>query len=112
MEVLDKDVNGTNDDKEEDRTKNTKEAIPKYLSFFKGVMDSYDLLPLHVNRETLQGYKMIKFISKKLVRNSIEMLRNLAEKDESKEEKDDEVDDKTKGVDINENREIVETDND
>ena len=62
--------------------------------------------------ETLQKSKIIKVISKKLVRKAIEMLRNLAEKDESKEEKDGNIGDDTKEVDFNENREVVETDND
>ena len=44
-------------------------------------MDSDDLLPLNVNRETLQESKIIKVIPKKLVRKAIEMLRKLAEKD-------------------------------
>ena len=47
-------------------------------------MDSENLLPLNVNRETLHESKIIKFISKKLVRKSIEIMRKLAEKDESK----------------------------
>ena len=52
-------------------------------------MDSDKLLPLNVNRETLQESKIIKVISKKLARKAIEILRKLAENDESKEEKDD-----------------------
>ena len=40
------------------------------------------------------------------------MLCKLAEKDESKKEKDDDIDDEIKEMDINENREVVETDND
>ena len=65
--------------------------MPKYLSFVKGVLDSYDLLPLNVNRETMLESKIIKVISKRLLRKSTEMLRKLAEKDESKEEKDDKL---------------------
>ena len=71
-------------------------------------MDSDDLLPINVNRETLQESNIIKVISKKLVRKAIDMLRKLAEKDESKKEKDDGIDSETKEVDINE---VVETDN-
>ena len=52
--------------------------MPRNLSFFKGVMDSNDLLPLNVNRDTLQESKIIKVVPKKLVRKAIEMLRNLA----------------------------------
>ena len=67
-------------------------------------MDSDDLIPLSVNRETLQESKIIKVISKKLVSKAIEILRKLAEKDESKKEKDYDIDNETKEVDINENR--------
>ena len=37
------------------------------------------------------------------------MLHKLVDKDESKEEKDDGIDDKTKEMEINNNREVVET---
>ena len=63
--------------------------MPKYFSFFRGVVDSDDLIPLNVNRNTLQESKIIKVVSKKLVSKAIEILRKLVEKDESKEEKDD-----------------------
>ena len=79
-----KDVDGLNDNEEEDRPSKTKEEIPKNLSFVKVVVDSDDLLPLNINRETLQKSKSIKVTSKKLVRKVIEMLHKLAEKDESK----------------------------
>ena len=52
--LLDDDVDGTNDEEEEDTTMKTKEKIPKNLIFSKGVVDSDNLLPLNVNRETLQ----------------------------------------------------------
>ena len=42
--------------------------MPKNLSFVKGVMDSDKLLPLNINRETLQESRIIKVIPKKLVR--------------------------------------------
>ena len=45
--------------------------MPNNLSFVKGVVDSNDLLPLNVNRETLQESNIIKFVSKKLVRKAI-----------------------------------------
>ena len=53
LEVSDEDVDGTNNNEEEDRPKKTKEGMPKKLIFFKGVVDSSDLLSLNVNRETL-----------------------------------------------------------
>ena len=80
MEVLDKDVNGTNDEEEEDGTKKTNEVMPKYLSFVKGVVESNGILSLNVNKKTLQESKIIKVIYKKLVRKSTLMLRKLAEK--------------------------------
>ena len=50
LEVSDKDVDGMNDDEDKDRLKNTKEEMPKNLSFVKRVVDSNDLLRLNVNR--------------------------------------------------------------
>ena len=111
LEVSDEDADRTNDEKEEDRPKKTKEEMPKNLIFVKGVVDSDDLITLNVNRETLQESKIIKVISKKLVRKAIEMLHKLAEKDESKKEKDNDIDNDTKEVEAKENREVADTDN-
>ena len=64
------------------------ELMPRYLNFIKGVVDSDDL-PLNVSREQLQQMKMIKVMSKKLVRKAIEMIKALAD---DEEEDDDEYD--------------------
>jgi heat shock protein beta len=62
-------------------TEEFEELMPRYLNFIKGVVDSDDL-PLNVSREQLQQLKMIKVMSKKLIRKAIEMIRALAEEDE------------------------------
>ena len=61
--------------------------MPKYLNFVKGVVDSDDL-PLNVSREQLQQMKMIKVMSKKLVRKTIDMIQDIA--DQSYEYEDEE----------------------
>merc|ERR1711968_381467 len=67
------------------------ELLPRYLGFVRGVVDSDDL-PLNVSREQLQQNKIMKVISKKLVRKVLELMKKLAKEDESgeDEEKDDE----------------------
>jgi len=68
------------------------ELLPKYLNFVRGVVDSDDL-PLNVSREQLQQNKIMKVISKKLVRKVLELMKKLAkegdgDEDEDEEEKD------------------------
>jgi len=58
------------------------EFFPHYLSFVSGVVDSDDI-PLNVSRETLQQSKLLKIISKKIVRKCIEMFRKLQEDDKN-----------------------------
>jgi heat shock protein beta len=89
-------------------TEEFEDLMPKYLNFIKGVVDSDDL-PLNVSREQLQQMKMIKVMSKKLVRKAIDMLKTMAEEeedddddeydeeDEKKEEKDGDEENKEDG---------------
>merc|ERR1711959_62334 len=77
------------------------ELLPRYLNFVRGVVDSDDL-PLNVSREQLQQNKIMKVISKKLVRKVLELMKKLAkegdgdDEDEDKEEDEDKSDDKDK----------------
>merc|ERR1719469_1083602 len=73
-------------------TEEFEELMPRYLNFIKGVVDSDDL-PLNVSREQLQQMKMLKVMSKKLIRKAIEMVRKLAE-DEDEDEKTEDGEDK------------------
>ena len=67
------------------------DLMPRYLNFVKGIVDSDDL-PLNVSREHLQQLKMIRVMSRKLVRKTIEMIRRLAEFNEEEVDADTEED--------------------
>lgn len=73
-------------------TEEFEDLMPRYLNFIKGVVDSDDL-PLNVSREQLQQLKMLKVMSKKLIRKAIEMVRKLAEDEDEEEDEDDNVND-------------------
>merc|ERR1712226_779247 len=61
------------------------ELLPRYLNFVRGVVDS-DYLPLNVSREQLQQNKIMKVISKKLVRKVLELMKKLSKEDDSGED--------------------------
>merc|ERR1711862_1031577 len=69
------------------------ELLPRYLNFVRGVVDSDDL-PLNVSREQLQQNKIMKVISKKLVRKVLALMKKLSKEgdgdDEDEEEEKDE----------------------
>lgn len=54
------------------------DLMPRWLKFIKGVVDSDDL-PLNVSREILQKSKVLSIINKRLVRKSLDMIRDISE---------------------------------
>merc|ERR1712037_874466 len=74
------------------------ELLPRYLNFVRGVVDSDDL-PLNVSREQLQQNKIMKVISKKLVRKVLELMKKLAKEEDSGEDEDEDKKKKKKRED-------------
>merc|ERR1712157_128812 len=72
------------------------ELLPRYLNFVRGVVDSDDL-PLNVSREQLQQNKIMKVISKKLVRKVLELMKKLAKEGDGDDEEEKEEDDEKAG---------------
>merc|ERR1712232_115340 len=72
------------------------ELLPKYLNFVRGVVDSDDL-PLNVSREQLQQNKIMKVISKKLVRKVLELMKKLAKEGDGDDEEEKEDEDEKTG---------------
>merc|ERR1712183_64571 len=70
------------------------DLLPRYLNFVRGVVDSDDL-PLNVSREQLQQNKIMKVISKKLVRKVLELMKKLAKEGDGDEEEKEEEDEKS-----------------
>merc|ERR1711988_530883 len=71
------------------------ELLPRYLNFVRGVVDSDDL-PLNVSREQLQQNKIMKVISKKLVRKVLELMKKLAKEGDGDDEDEEKKDEETK----------------
>ena len=60
------------------------DIVPRWLKFVRGVVDSQDL-PLNVSREILQKSKVLSIINKRLVRKSLDMIREIeSDEDDSK----------------------------
>merc|ERR1711865_873785 len=74
------------------------DLLPRYLNLVRGVVDSDDL-PLNVSREQLQQNKIMKVISKKLVRKVLELMKKLAKEGDGDDEDEEKEDDEEKTED-------------
>ena len=54
--------------------------LPRYLTFVRGIVDSNDL-PLNVSREILQESRVVRVMRKRLVRKTLDMLKEIAARD-------------------------------
>jgi heat shock protein 90kDa beta len=58
------------------------ELVPAYLGFVRGVVDSDDL-PLNVNRDQLQHSRVLRVITKKLVKKVLDLIRDMAKESDA-----------------------------
>eukprot|EP00178_Gracilaria_changii_P021132 TRINITY_DN62974_c0_g1_i1.p1 TRINITY_DN62974_c0_g1~~TRINITY_DN62974_c0_g1_i1.p1 ORF type:complete len:800 (-),score=148.47 TRINITY_DN62974_c0_g1_i1:537-2936(-) len=65
---------------------NFEDILPRWLCFLKGVIDSEDL-PLNVSREILQKSRVLRIISKRLVRKAMDMFKSIKKRDNDDYEK-------------------------
>jgi heat shock protein beta len=60
------------------------DLMPRYLNFIKGVVDSNDL-PLNVSREILQESRVVRVMRKRLLRKTLDMIKEVAEREDKKD---------------------------